>query len=102
MYLTLRRGGLWTGKAIHGKCNVDGIPPMVPPFDLFRVEDDGSVRWLGVCANVDAAKARVVELCAAFPASFFIHSQTSGDRLFILQDGQVSDRPRAKARTTSS
>ena len=75
---------------------------MIPPFDLFRLDDDGSVHWIGVYANVDEAKARVVELRAALPIDFVIYSQKSGERLFFLHDGQVLDRPRAKAGTTSS
>jgi hypothetical protein len=35
---------------------------MIAPFDLFRTQDDGSVKWLGVCADLEAAKMRVIEL----------------------------------------
>jgi hypothetical protein len=66
---------------------------MIPPFDLFRTETDGSVKWLGVCADVDAAKARVAELSAAVPGEYFIFSQTTEKRLFITPDGNSSARP---------
>jgi hypothetical protein len=66
---------------------------MIAPFDLFRTEDDGSVKWLGVCEDLDAAKARVMELSLKLPAEYFIYSQTSERKLFIKQDGQVSERP---------
>jgi hypothetical protein len=65
---------------------------MIAPFDLFRTEADGSVKWLGVCADLDAAKARVVELSVALPGEYFIYSQTSETRLFIKPDGRSSDR----------
>ena len=66
---------------------------MIATFDLFRTEADGSVKWLGVCLDVDAAKARVLELSAVLPGEYFIFSQTTGRRVFINADGQSSDRP---------
>jgi hypothetical protein len=65
---------------------------MIPPFDLFRTEADGSVKWLGVCADLDAAKSRVIELSLALPSEYFIFSQTTGRRMFIARDGHVSER----------
>ena len=76
--------------------NLVGIPPMIAPFDLFRTEADGSVKWLGVCSDVEAAKERVLKLSVALPAEYFIFSQTSGDRMFIKPDGQLSERPSTK------
>ena len=75
------------------RLNLAGIPVMLAPFDLFRTEADGSVKWLGVCLDVTAAKARVLELAAVIPGEYFIFSQTTGRRLFIKPDGQSSDRP---------
>jgi hypothetical protein len=46
-----------------------------------------------VCLDVNAAKARVLELAAVIPGEYFIFSQTTGKRLFIKPDGQSSDRP---------
>jgi hypothetical protein len=69
---------------------------MIPPFDLFRTEADGSVKWLGVSADLDAAKARVLELSAASPGEYFGFSQTTGNKLFIQPDGQSSERPSTK------
>lgn len=73
--------------------NLAGIPAMLAPFDLFTTEADGSVKWLGVCLDVDAAKVRVLELSAVLSGEYFIFSQTTGRRLFINADGQSSDRP---------
>jgi hypothetical protein len=60
---------------------------VIPPFDLFRTEADGSVKWVGACVDLDAAKARVLELSAALPGEYFIFSQTTGNRLSIKPDG---------------
>lgn len=68
---------------------------MMAPFDLFRTEPDGSVKWLGVCADLDAAKARVRNLSAALPGEYFIFSQTTEKRVFIKAEGQASERPNA-------
>jgi hypothetical protein len=71
---------------------------MIAPFDLFRTEADGSVKWLGVCADLDAARSRAMELAVKVPAEYFIYSQTSERRLFITPDGQLSERAKnAKA-----
>ena len=56
---------------------------MIAPFALFRTESDGSVKWLDVCADIDAAKARVAEIAANVPGEYFIFSQTTGNKLFI-------------------
>ena len=69
---------------------------MIAPFDLFRTEADGSVKWLCVCADLDAAKARVLELSATLPADYLISSQTTGNRLLINPDGQFSHRPKRR------
>jgi hypothetical protein len=66
---------------------------MIAPFDLFRTEVDGSVKWLGVCVDLDAAKSRVIELSLTLPGEYFIFSQTTERKLFIKLDGQVSERP---------
>jgi hypothetical protein len=65
---------------------------MIPPFDLFRTETDGSVKWLGVCVDLDAAKSRVRDLSATIPTEYFIFSQTTERKLFIRPDGQVSEQ----------
>jgi hypothetical protein len=64
---------------------------MIPPFDLFRVETDGSVKWVGVCADLEAAKVRVRNLSMRFPGEYFIFSQKSERRVFITTDGQLSE-----------
>ena len=51
---------------------------MIAPFDLIRIKTDGSVKWLGVCVDLDAAKLRVRDLSATIPAEYFIFSQTTG------------------------
>ena len=63
---------------------------MLAPFDLLRTEADGTCRWLGACADLDAAKVRVAELSLTLPAKYFIFSQESGARFFINSDGTTT------------
>jgi hypothetical protein len=65
---------------------------MIATVDLFRTEADGTVKWLGVCADLDAAKLRVIKLSVILPAEYFVFSQTTEKKLFIKSDGQVSER----------
>ncbi len=54
---------------------------MVPPFDIFKRQPGGSVRWLEVVADLEAAKLRVKELVDCVPGEYFIFSLASGHRL---------------------
>jgi hypothetical protein len=59
---------------------------MVPPFDIFKRQPGGSVRWLEVAADLDAAKLRVKELVECVPGEYFIFSLASGRRLDVKRD----------------
>jgi hypothetical protein len=48
---------------------------MLPPFDIFRVEDE-IPRWLETVETLDAAKTRIRELAKVWPeAEYVIFSQ---------------------------
>jgi hypothetical protein len=61
-------------------------PSMVPPFDIFKRQPGGSVRWLEVVADLEAAKVRVKELMECVPGEYFIFSLASGRRLDVKRD----------------
>ena len=67
-------------------------PSMVPPFDIFKRQLGGSVRWLEVVADLEAAKLRVKELVECVPGEYFIFSLASGRRLDVKRD-DVRDSP---------
>src|SRR5258708_28447345 len=48
--------------------------------------------WVGVSPDLDAPKTRVVELSVALRGEYFIFSQTTGNRIFIKADGQLSTK----------
>jgi hypothetical protein len=56
---------------------------MVPPFDIFKRLGGGSVRWLGVATDLEAAKLRVKELTESVPGEYFIFSLATGRRLNV-------------------
>lgn len=60
---------------------------MDSPFDIFRVEDGGSLLWRGSAASVDEAKARVLELAKSWPAEYIIINLQSGLKLSIAATG---------------
>jgi hypothetical protein len=47
---------------------------MVAPFDIFKRQGGGSVRWLGIATDLEAAKQRVKELTQSSPGECFIFS----------------------------
>jgi hypothetical protein len=59
---------------------------MIAPFDIFEVENAGSVVWRGTAATLEEAKARVGELAAASPGEYFILSQRTGNRIVVGPD----------------
>jgi hypothetical protein len=61
-------------------------PFMMPPFDIFKRQPGGGVRWLEVVADLEAAKHRVKELVECVPGEYFIFSLASGRRLDVERD----------------
>jgi hypothetical protein len=63
------------------------------PLDIFKVEQNGSVRWLRAIADLERAKSYVVEiLVIAAPADYLILNQRAGERI-IIQVTIERDRP---------
>jgi hypothetical protein len=70
---------------------------MVPPFDIFKRQGGGSVRWLGIATDLEAAKQRVKELTQSSPGEYFIFSLATGHRLTVSLDdvGEGSEEKKA-------
>ncbi|MGH9741976.1 MAG: hypothetical protein ACRD51_06445 [Candidatus Acidiferrum sp.] len=56
---------------------------MVPPFDIFRQEEGGSVIWIGVAMSLEEARQKIAEAMAKAPASYLIASLKTGKRQVI-------------------
>lgn len=51
--------------------------PMVPPFDIFRV-NSGYVVWCEAAATVEIAQERIQELTLSSPGGYLIFNQQTG------------------------
>jgi hypothetical protein len=47
------------------------------PFDILRRHDDGSFIWIEAAQDLDAAQARLRDLCARAPGEYFVFDQKS-------------------------
>jgi hypothetical protein len=66
---------------------------MLDPFDIFKVEQNGSVRWLRAIADLERAKSYVVKiLVIAAPADYLILNQRTGERIIIPAATKEWDR----------
>jgi hypothetical protein len=65
---------------------------MLDPFDIFKLEQNGSVRWLRAIADLERAKTYVVKiLVIAAPADYLILNQRTGERIIIQAATQQRD-----------
>jgi hypothetical protein len=55
---------------------------MFPPFHIFKVQSDGSLRWMEAAEDVERAKARVRVLAVSSPGEYVITNMT-GERISI-------------------
>lgn len=60
---------------------------MIPPFDIFKIEPRGDVRWLQSATDIDVAKARLKVLGSATPGNYIVFSQKTGQRMVFTVDG---------------
>jgi 5'(3')-deoxyribonucleotidase len=55
---------------------------MFPPFHIFKVQSDGSLRWMDAAVDVDHAKARVKVLATSSPGEYVITNMT-GEKISV-------------------
>jgi hypothetical protein len=57
---------------------------MIDPFDIFKVEQNGSVRWVRAIADLQRAKSYILKvLSIATAADYIILNQRTGERVII-------------------
>jgi hypothetical protein len=56
---------------------------MVPLFDIFRIQEDGALRWCEAADSLESAKARVRALAEFAPAQYILVNQQTGQKLII-------------------
>jgi hypothetical protein len=67
---------------------------MIPVFDIFRTESDGSLRWCEAANSLDAARTRAHQLADSAPAKYVIVNQLTGDR--VTEDGSSPGKAAAR------
>ncbi|PYT96295.1 MAG: hypothetical protein DMG36_00670 [Acidobacteria bacterium] len=55
---------------------------MLPPFHIFKVQSDGSLRWMEAAVDVERAKTRAKVLAASAPGEYVITNMT-GDKILV-------------------
>ena len=66
---------------------------MLPPFDIFKIEDNGEVLWIRSADDLKTARLVVEKLMAASPHKYIIHSHNTNNDLVIKPP---TAKPRAK------
>ena len=59
---------------------------MVRTFDVFRVQTEGGVRWIGTVESIEAAKALIKVESAKQPGDFLVVNLETGSRTEIKAD----------------
>ena len=66
--------------------------PMVPPFDIFRVESDGHLAWKDTGTTFELARLRIKILMVTEPGDYVIYSQETGHKTVIKPEGLIAER----------
>lgn len=56
---------------------------VIPPFDVFQTDADGSVLWRGSAPTLEDAHARIQELAADAPGVYIILSRQTGRKIVV-------------------
>ena len=57
--------------------------PLERPLDVFRIQAEGGVRWIGSVENLEAAKVLIKAESAKQPGDFLVVDLESGDKMKI-------------------
>jgi hypothetical protein len=64
---------------------------MTAAFDIFQIEPEGTVCWLGAAETLEEAKARILQLSASGRVGFVIMDQNTGNKLTVEIAVEQSD-----------
>jgi hypothetical protein len=59
---------------------------MVPLFDIFKADAEGSVSWIEAAPDMETAKARVHALTVSSPGEYLVCSEKTGAKISIKAD----------------
>ena len=66
---------------------------MTASFDIFQMEPEGAVCWLGAAETLEEAKARIQQLVAPGKAGFVIMDHNTGNKLVVEGNLRHPDNP---------
>jgi hypothetical protein len=58
------------------------------PLDIFRLEPDGTMRWVEAVGDFETGKARIETLLAQQPAAYYIFDLRKGSRTAVAVERQ--------------
>ena len=56
---------------------------MIPPLDIFRVEQQGRLTWKACADNLPAAQHRIALFMVSEPGDYLIFSQDTGNKTLV-------------------
>jgi hypothetical protein len=65
---------------------------MLPAYDIFRLEKDGSVTWQDAKTTLEKAKALIEVLAMSAPAQYIIVNYETGRRIVITPGTKPTNR----------
>ena len=65
---------------------------MIPPFDIFRVANDGQLIWKAAADNLESAQRRIKLLMGVEPGDYVIYSQKTGHKT-LVRSGNPTEGP---------
>ena len=67
---------------------------MLDPFDIFKIEKNGSVSWIRAITDFERAKSYVNKVRgAATPADYLILNQRTGERIILKAAAEQREGP---------
>ena len=67
---------------------------MLDPFDIFKMEQNGSVSWVRAINDFERAKSYINQVLTIAPsADYLILNQRTGERIIIQAATNQRDRP---------
>ena len=59
---------------------------MIPPFDIFRVANDGKLLWKAAAETLESAQHRIKLLMSVEPGDYVIYSQKTGNKTLVRSE----------------
>jgi hypothetical protein len=70
---------------------------MIPLYDIFRIETDGSLAWCEAAVSFESAKHRIKVLAASAHAEYVVLSQKTGATMIVKPGNSQKPAPREKS-----